>query len=261
MATNERLKSAMSTAGVDAHAVAETLLVDPKTVHRWLIGRVPHPRHRMALVRLLSAEEGYLWPTARPDVSPGAEATSEVVAAYGHRVDVPRDKWTSLLSSARRHIDLLGYAFLFLPEQHVELEPTIQRKCADGCLVRILVADPEGRQTRERDALEHLGGTLEGRIRTTLHHLQPLRNVQRVEIRLHDVHLYNAIYRFDDDMIVTPYLYRTHGYQHPALHLRRLSPYGVFAAFADQFDVIWSAASSYEQEPIVAGQQVSLGAS
>jgi hypothetical protein len=40
-------------------------------------------------------------------------------------------------------------------------------------------------------------------------------------------------------MIVTPYLYRANGFQHPALHLRRLSPYGVFANFLDQFDLIW----------------------
>jgi hypothetical protein len=36
------------------------------------------------------------------------------------------------------------------------------------------------------------------------------------------VPLYNAIYRFDDEMLVTPYLYRLHGYQHPLLHLRQL---------------------------------------
>jgi hypothetical protein len=60
-----------------------------------------------------------------------------------------------------------------------------------------------------------------------------------VEIRYHDVHLYNAIYRFDDQMIVTPYLYRAHGFQHPALHVRRLGPYGLFASFLDQFDLIW----------------------
>jgi len=60
-----------------------------------------------------------------------------------------------------------------------------------------------------------------------------------VEIRYHDVHLYNAIYRFDDQMIVTPYLYRAHGFQHPALHIRRLGPYGLFANFHDQFNQIW----------------------
>jgi hypothetical protein len=241
---NDRLRGAMAAAGVDAHAVAESAAVDPKTVQRWLGGRVPHPRHRMALVRLLGEEEDYLWPSARPDVGPGAEATAELVAAYGHRVDVPRQKWTSLLSTARRHIDLLGYAFLFLPEQHVELTSAIELKCRDGCQVRIMVANPDGRHVLERDDLERLGGNLPARIRTTLHHLEPIHGLAGVEIRFHDVHLYNAIYRFDDEMIVTPYLYRAHGYQHPALHLRRLSAYGVFAGFADHYDMIWSEAGA-----------------
>jgi hypothetical protein len=34
-----------------------------------------------------------------------------------------------------------------------------------------------------------------------------------VEVRYHAVPLYNATYRFDDLMLVTPYLYRLHGYQ------------------------------------------------
>jgi hypothetical protein len=37
-------------------------------------------------------------------------------------------------------------------------------------------------------------------------------------------------------MIVTPHLYRAHGFQHPAFRLRRLGPYGVFASFADQLE-------------------------
>jgi hypothetical protein len=230
----------MAAAGLDVHAVVEAAAVDPKTVQRWLGGRVPHPRHRMVLVRLLGEDEGYLWPSARPDVGPGAEATSEVVAAYGHRVDVPKARWTDLLATARRHIDLLGYAFLFLPEQHVELASAIARTCAGGCQVRIMLSDPDGRHVRERDELERLGGNLPARIRTTLHHLEPILDVAGVEVRFHDVHLYNAIYRFDDEMIVTPYLYRAHGYQHPALHLRRRSAHGVFAGFAGQFDLIWS---------------------
>lgn len=77
---------------------------------------------------------------------------------------------------------------------------------------------PDGAHVGERDDLEMLGGTLPARIRTTLHHLEPMLALPEVELRLHNVHLYNAIYRFDDEMIVTPYLYGAHGYQHPALH-------------------------------------------
>jgi hypothetical protein len=40
-------------------------------------------------------------------------------------------------------------------------------------------------------------------------------------------------------MIVTPHLFRAHGYQHPALHLRRLSGFGLFESFAEQFQQVW----------------------
>jgi len=44
---------------------------------------------------------------------------------------------------------------------------------------------------------------------------------------------------FDDQMIVTPNLFRAHGYQHPALHLRRLSAFGLFEFLAEQFQQVW----------------------
>jgi hypothetical protein len=98
-------------------------------------------------------------------------------------------------------------------------------------------------KVQERDALEELGGTLPARIRTTLGHLRDVLTIAGVELRFHNVHLYNAVYRFDDEMIVTPYLYRAHGFQHPAFRLRRLGPYGVLASFADQFETIWATAT------------------
>lgn len=239
---NERLRTAMANAGKDVAALADATAVDPKTVQRWLAGRVPHPRHRWAITRLVGEEEGYLWPAARPDLSPGAEATSEIVAAYAHRVDVPKDKWSELLATSRRNVDILGYAFLFFPEQHIDLAKVIAKSCDGGCRVRIAVADPDGEHLADRDALEQLNGTLAARIRMTLSHLKPLLDLPDVQVRYHDVHLYNAIYRFDDQMIVTPYLYRAHGFQHPALHVRRLGPYGLFASFLDQFEAIWQEA-------------------
>ncbi|MGV9413516.1 hypothetical protein ACWDOP_26755 [Nocardia sp. NPDC003693] len=52
----------------------------------------------------------------------------------------------------------------------------------------------------------------------------------------------------DSEMIVTPYLFRARGYQHTALHLRRLSPYGMFESYADQFEQIWGATTPYGNE-------------
>lgn len=76
----------------------------------------------------------------------------------------------------------------------------------------------------------------------TLAHLRGVLRLPSVELRLHGVHLYNAVYRFDDEMVVTPYLPAAHGFQHPLLHLRRLGPYGIFATFEDQLEGLWAKA-------------------
>lgn len=237
---NERLRTAMADARVDIDQLAKATKVDPKTVQRWLAGRIPHPRHRWKISELVGHEEGYLWPMARLDVAPGAPATSEVVTAYAHRADIPNSVWNELLDRACRQIDIIGYSFLFLPEQTVNLAKIVIQKCSNGCKVRIAIADPNSQHTQERDRLENLTGTLPARIRTTVNHLRPILKIPSVQVRYHETHLYSAIYRFDDEMLVTPYLVTAHGFEHPALHLRRLSPYGIFATYADHFESLWS---------------------
>jgi hypothetical protein len=246
---NTHLRSAMRTARVDVDTAARAVGVDPRTVQRWLNGRIPHPRHRWAVAKLLDDDEARLWPSLARELASGAEATAEVVAAYGHRADVPIGTWATLIENSRRRIDLLGYAHLFLPEQHLDLSSRIAKACSSGCRVRIMLADPDGAGVRDRDSLERLCGTLPARIRMAMAHFDGLRRISGVEIRLHDVHLYHALYRFDDDMIVTPHLMGARGPQHPALLLRRLGPDGIFASFADQLDRVWE--GTREVAPVV----------
>lgn len=236
---NDRLRAAMSAQGMEIEALARQVGVNPKTIQRWLGGRLPHPRHRWKLCELLGQSEQELWPEVSIGAS-GAQHTSEIVAAYAHRADAPSQLWSGMLDRVRANIDLLGYAMLFFPEQHPRLAEIIGDKCANGLRVRIGLADPDGAEVQARDALEGLGGTLPGRIRSSLSHLEPLFSRMGVEIRFHSVPLYNAIYRFDDQMLVTPYLYKLHGYQHPLLHLKRLGPAGIFESYAQQFEAIWA---------------------
>lgn len=166
---------------MDVDAVARTVGVDPRTVQRWLTGRVPHARHRWAVAKLLGDDESRLWPAVRRELAPGAEATAEVVAAYAHRADVPIGTWATLIDSARRRIDLLGYAHLFRPEQHLDLVRRIEKACAAGCRVRIMFAEPDGEGVRERDVLEQLGGTLPARIRMAMAYFDGLGAVSGLE--------------------------------------------------------------------------------
>lgn len=229
----------MASAGVEPESLARKVGVDPKTVQRWLGGRMPHPRHRWKICDILGQSEQYVWPQILLGAS-GVLQTSEIVSAYAHRADAPSQLWAGMLEGARRNVDLLGYSMSFFPEQHSRLAQTLEEKCASGLKVRIALADPESSEVAARDDLERLGGTLPGRIRNTVVHLEGLFSNAGVEIRFHGVPLYNAVYRFDDQMLVTPYLYRLHGYQHPLLHMKRLGPAGIFESYAQQFEAIWS---------------------
>jgi len=240
---NTRLRAAMVAARFDVETVSHAVGVDPRTVQRWLGGRVPHARHRWAVAKLLDEDDHVLWPSVGADRTLGADATGEVVAAYGHRADVPVNAWANLINGARRQIDLLGYAHLFLPEQHVDLTSRITTACSAGCKVRIIFADPDGQGVRERDSLERLDGTLPARIRMSMAYFRDLSDLDGVEIRFHDLHLYHAIYRFDDEMIMTPHLIGAHGPQHPALQLRRRGSTGIFASLADELDMVWHQAT------------------
>ena len=236
---NDRLRLAMASASIEPESLARKVGVDPKTVQRWLGGRVPHPRHRWKICDLLGQSEQYIWPQIILGVS-GVLQTSEIVSAYAHRADAPSQLWTGMLEGAHSNIDLLGYSMSFFPEQHSRLAQTLEEKCARGLKVRIALADPESVEVAARDDLERLGGTLPSRIRATVVHLESLFSNAGVEMRFHAVPLYNAIYRFDDQMLVTPYLYRLRGFQHPLFHLKRLGSAGIFEAYAQQFEAIWA---------------------
>lgn len=238
----------MLRAQLDSTGLAAAVGVDAKTVNRWLAGRVPHKRTRAEVARVLHESESTLWPGTRPDLSAGAPATAEVVAAYAHRADIPNDVWVSLLVQAARRIDLIGYAYPFVLELLPDASDLIADKCGEGATVRLAFADPECAHVAERDALEQMQGTLPGRIRNALSMLGRLAQTPGCAIGLHTTHLYNSVFRFDDQMIVTPYLVRARGYQHPALHLRKLSPHGIFASFEDQVEQIWGAVTPYLEE-------------
>lgn len=245
---SQRLRSALLRNNLDVAGLAAAVGVDAKTVTRWLAGRVPRQRTRLAVADVLGETETDLWPQTRPDLAPGAEATAEVVGAWAHRADIPQNLWTSLLSGATERIDILGYAYPFVLELLPDTMHRLTDKAAAGARIRLAFADPDSAHVLERDALEQIGGTLPGRIRNALNFCEPLHQVDGIEIGLHTVHLYNSVFRFDNQMIITPHLYRARGYQHPALHLRELSPHGIFGSFADQFEQLWQTTVAYPPE-------------
>lgn len=61
-----------------------------------------------------------------------------------------------------------------------------------------------------------------------------------IDVRVYAAPLYNSVFRFDDEMFVTPHLHGTPGSWAPVLHLRRLGSGGIFDRFAAHVDAVWA---------------------
>ncbi|MGH8884168.1 MAG: hypothetical protein ACRDYX_03150 [Egibacteraceae bacterium] len=117
---NERLRAAMAVTHVSVDELARAAEVDPKTVQRWLAGRIPHARHRWAVATRLAEDQSYRWPDAHRRTGP--DSTAEVIAAYAHRADMPSTAWpnsclepdTRSTSSATRCCSFLSCTPIYL---------------------------------------------------------------------------------------------------------------------------------------------------
>jgi hypothetical protein len=177
-------------ARVDIEAVTDKTGVDPKTVQRWLDGRVPYARHRWAISALVSEDETYLWPETT-DAKRSTEASkAELVELYPFRSAVPASLWWDLFSRAEQQIGVLVYAANFLHEQYPDLNDLLREKAAAGCKVHVALGDPGSEAVRARGAEERFGHGIETRCRVALMHYQPLIGVPGIEIHLHRTTLY-----------------------------------------------------------------------
>lgn len=239
---NTRLSQALGHARMSVDELAERIKVSPKSVRRWVNdGDLPYEQNRVAVSRVLGEDPRWLWPDTDAGREIGATSDAEVLASYAHRSLVPFDAWRALIEQARSEVDLLGFAMQHLPEQHPELVPALQALSAASGKIRIALADPDDEEAARRDAEEQLHGGLEMRIRTARHYFaQGLDGLAGVSMHWHNTPMYCSIFRFDDEMFVTPHLYGRPGWEAPLLHLRRLGPSGIFQVYADHFEAVWA---------------------
>jgi nucleotide-binding universal stress UspA family protein len=236
---NENLRYALATARLNTTDVAAALAVDPKTVSRWLQGRIPYPRHRWAVADLLHVDEADLW----PEIASRHQALCDgVQAIYPHRWAIPQTVWRNLFNGANDEISILAYSALFLAEDRRLLE-TITARAQAGVKVRILLGDPEGQEVAIRGADEGIGAVvMAARVKNALTLYRGLHGVQGVEIRLHGTVLYNSIYRADNEFLVNTHAYATPAADAPVMHLRHTDDRGSAATYLSSFERIWATA-------------------
>jgi hypothetical protein len=238
---NEPLRQALLRARLREDDIAARLGVDPKTVRRWLNGRVPYPHNRAAIAELVGADEGELWPEAGGPLA-ARTRPEELGIVYPHRWAVPREVWVRLFGSAEREIDILAYSALFLAE-----DTGILRILADkgraGVSVRIALGDPDGRHVAERGEEEGISDAMAAKIRNALMLYRPLCTVEKIDIRLHGTVLYNSIYRADHQFLVNQHTYGIPAAQAPVFCLCDTGGSEIAALYLNSFERIWASSA------------------
>lgn len=235
---NELLSARMTRQGASAAGLARDVRVSPKAVDNWVNkGVTPRRETQIAVAKKLQCEIRDLWPN---QVQAATPAMMEIANVWSHRSDSPKDFWWQFFESATEYIDLLGYAIQFLHEEHKDFVDLLKDKAAAGCSIRIILADPRSQMANDRDVEEGLNGGLIARIGTSLTYLRPLIGTPNVELRLQTIPMYNSIFRFDDNMLVTPHLHTKPGRLAPLFHFRRKVDDGIFDTYAGSFDEVFS---------------------
>ncbi len=240
---NENLRRALLHARLREDDVAARLDVDPKTVRRWLEGRVPYPGNRAALADLVGADEADLWPEAGGPLAAHARP-DELGTVYPHRWAIPRDTWARFFASAEQEIGILAYSALFLAED-AGLLGILAAGARAGVRVRIALGDPDSPRVAERGTEEGIGDAMPAKVRNALALFRPLSAVPKVEIRLHEAILYNSIYRADEQLLVNQHTYGIPAAHAPVLHLHRTAGGEMAHAYLASFERVWSAARRF----------------
>jgi hypothetical protein len=247
---NERLRRSMDKAHANVETISQKTGVDPKTVQRWLGGRVPYARHRWAISKMLGEEESYLWPETMNTARAMEVSRSELIELYPYRSALPSGLWWELFNRAQAQIDVLVYAAVFLHEQHPDLNGLLRSKATAGCKVRVALGDPDSEPVRARGAEERFGHGIESRCRLALMHYRPLLGVPGIEVNVHRTTLYNSIYRFDDEMVVNAHVWGVNAYSAPVMHLRRLGSGSLFDTYAASFEAVWQTSQPVPGESV-----------
>jgi hypothetical protein len=233
----EPLRRALVGARLREIDVAESLGVDPKTVQRWLGGRVPHARHRWGVADLLSVHEYDLW----PHLAELPSIDAEVYATYPHRGSVPRQIWHRLFDAATDEIGILVYSGLFIAED-AELIRLLSVKVRTGTTVRIILGDPDSPHVVQRGQDEGIHDAMAAKIRNAIVLFRPLL-AAGAAIRLHSTVLYNSLYFGDGEMLINQHIHGIAAAYAPVLHLCRRVDEGIFTTYSDSFERVWGPAS------------------
>lgn len=238
--TNERLRSAIYSAGLTLDQVSDQIEVDPKTIERWISkGRLPHRANRERLARALDVDQADIWPGLATSPHDIMRDANQVVSTYSSRSSISSEFWECLINRAQRHIDILAFAGSFLHDALPNFVEHLEARASDKVRVRLLFGNPDATAVAIRGQEEGIGDSLRDRCQLTWKYLRPLQQVDGVQMRMHECTLYQSLFIFDDELLVNQHTYGLPASRSPVVHIRSLqSPLGV--TYSSAFEAVWS---------------------
>jgi lambda repressor-like predicted transcriptional regulator len=242
--SNDRLRAAITGAGMTVTSLSDRVGVDPKTVERWITkDRLPHRTHRMAVATALGQDDGYLWPSTMDEERTKSTSQAEFVTIYPNRGAVPIDTWLALTNQASESIDLLAYAASFLHDALPDFVDMLMEKASSGVQIRLLFGDPTSDAVALRGREEGIEDMLSGRCRLTWKYFEPIIGSRGVLARMHATTLYNSIFRFDETLLANTHAYGASASHSPVMYIQRLPGGRLFTNYMLSFERTWDTAT------------------
>jgi hypothetical protein len=176
----------------------------------------------------------------KKEVLKKAAKSTGLLNIYNHRSELSSNDFISRLKKASSNIDLLGHAIHFIPE-HFEFKEVLENTSAE---IRICLSNPNSKYVFERNLEEKNEGSIAARISSSLLRINQIQS-KNLTLKLHETPLYCSIFRFDNEMFVTPHLYGLRGASAPMMHLENNNN-GLYNSYLKHFNDIWLISNEYD---------------
>ena len=165
---NERLRTALLQRGVTPADLAEAIGVDPKTIERWIGGRIPYRRHRHQVAVQLGVDETYLWPGALAADQVASASESEILVVLSAPLGGPAGHLGAAVRHGRTARSGSWSTAACSSPTTPACSPCSAQRPSQGVRIRILLGDPDSPEVAQRGEHEGIDDALASKIRNAM---------------------------------------------------------------------------------------------
>ncbi len=210
---------------------------DERTVQRAIRGETT-PKTRIAeeIAAALGVTAEDLWP--RFGIRHAIHDATIEVRLFPSRAHVPIDLWREMFEAATERIDICVYGGTFLWDALHGFTRIIKDAASRGTKIRFAIGAPDSVGVLQRGSEERIGDALAARCKMTLVHLEPLNDVDGVEIRTHGTPLYTSMFFIDDMLYANHHIFGSPAGENPVIELPREAEPELWDTYAVAFDAV-----------------------